>query len=111
MRRVILKAFGGPEQLDIESIPNVREPGLGQVVIEVEAAGVNYLDVMQRKGVIKVALPFTPGLEGVGRVVQVGEAIAGADNVLTVGQRVAWINVPGSYAERVLVPASQAIPV
>ena len=56
---------------------------------------------------IKLPLPYTPGLEGVGRVRAVG------DNAhrITVGQRVAWVNVRGSYASQVLVPASQAVAV
>jgi NADPH2:quinone reductase len=62
---------------------------------------------MQREGVIKLPLPYTPGLEGVGRVRAVGEHVHG----MTVGQRVAWVNVRGSYASQVLVPAAQAIAV
>jgi NADPH2:quinone reductase len=77
------------------------------VLVDLEAAGVNYIDVMQREGVIKLPLPYTPGLEGVGWVRAVGEHIHG----MTVGQRVAWVNVRGSYASQVLVPAAQAIAV
>jgi NADPH2:quinone reductase len=81
------------------------------VLVDVEAAGVNYIDVYQRKGIYKLPLPFTPGLEGVGRVREVGEA--GDENIsnLGVGQRVAWINVPGSYASQVVIPAAQVIPI
>jgi NADPH2:quinone reductase len=75
----------------------------------VEAAGVNYLDVIQRKGISKLPLPFTPGLEGVVRVRDVGELIGGATGKLAVGQRVAWINVPGSYANQVVIPSDRAI--
>ncbi|MDN3563594.1 DUF1330 domain-containing protein [Paeniroseomonas aquatica] len=82
-------------------------PGPGQILVEVEAAGVNFLDVMQRKGHGRTP-PFVPGLEGVGRVAAVGEGTAGAP---AIGTRVAWIVAPGSYAERVIVPAERAIPV
>src|SRR3954447_15057415 len=83
MRHVIVKAFGGPEQLTLESTDEAPQPGPGQVLVEVEAAGVNYIDVMHRKGIAKVPLPYTPGLEGVGRGTKLGE---GAADLLAVGQ-------------------------
>ena len=51
MRHVVIHAVGGPEQLAIEALSASPEPGPQQVVVDVEAAGINYLDVMQRKGV------------------------------------------------------------
>jgi NADPH2:quinone reductase len=108
MQRVILKALGGPEQLALEQITEAPRPAPGQVLVDVEAAGVNYLDVMQRKGILPVQLPSTPGLEGVGRVRELGE---GTDGTLAIGQRVAWVNVRGSYASRLAIPAPQAIAV
>lgn len=110
MRRVTVKALGGAEQLIVEPVTETPRPGPGQVLVDVEAAGVNYLDVMQRKGIVPLPLPYTPGLEGVGRVREVGK---GGDHAGTfaVGQRVAWINVHGSYASQLVVPAVQAIPV
>src|SRR3954462_3121119 len=109
MRRVTVKAFGGAEQLSIEPAAEGPRPGPGQVLVDVEAAGLNYIDVYQRKGSYKLPLPYTPGLEGVGRVREVGEGIAGTTGDLAVGRRVAWINVFGSYAGQVVVPAAQAI--
>jgi NADPH2:quinone reductase len=93
----------------VEALADPRRPGPGQVLVDVEAAGVNYLDVIQRKGISKLPLPFTPGLEGVVRVRDVGELIGGATGKLAVGQRVAWINVPGSYANQVVIPSDRAI--
>ncbi len=110
-RRVVVKAFGGAEQLSVETPVDLPRPGPGQLLVDVEAAGVNYLDVMQRKGISKLSLPFTPGLEGVGRVREVGVTVDSATGQLVVGQRAAWINVPGSYASQVVVPADRAIPV
>jgi NADPH2:quinone reductase len=107
MRRVIIKEYGGPDVLTTETVEDEHRLEPGQVLVDVEAAGVNYLDVMQREGVIKLPLPYTPGLEGVGRVRAVGDDAHG----MTVGQRVAWVNVRGSYASQVLVPAAQAIAV
>ncbi|MAT06017.1 MAG: NADPH:quinone reductase [Acidimicrobiaceae bacterium] len=79
----------------------------GQVVVELGAAGLNFIDTYQRSGLYKVPLPYVLGLEGAGTVVEVGD---GVDH-LAVGDRVAWAAAPGSYAERVAVPAAQAMPV
>ena len=109
MQRVVAKTFGGPEQLTIEEVAQASRPAPGQVLVDVEAAGVNYVDVYQRQGTSNVSLPFTPGLEGVGRVREVGEGIDSTTGNLAIGRRVAWINVPASYADQVLVPAEQAV--
>jgi NADPH2:quinone reductase len=108
MRHVIANAFGGPEQLMVEQTGQPQRVGVGDLLVDVEAAGVNYLDVMQRQGVSGMPLPFMPGLEGVGRVREVGKAADG-EPALSVGQRVAWVNVPGSYASRLVLPAAQAV--
>ncbi|MBV9265153.1 MAG: quinone oxidoreductase [Acidobacteriaceae bacterium] len=109
MQHAFVKEFGGPEQLVLETT-DAPQPGSGQLLVDMEAPGVNYLDVLQRNGSARVSLPFTPGLEGVGRIVKVGEGIDSAHG-FSIGQRIAWVNVPGSYATQVLVPATQAIPV
>jgi NADPH2:quinone reductase len=111
MRRVMVNAFGGPEQLAVQSVPEPLRPGPGQILVNVEGAGVNYIDVMQRKGIAKVPLPYTPGLEGVGRVAELGKPTEGTTGALAVGERVAWVNVLGSYARQVVVPAAQVIPI
>lgn len=111
MRRVTIDAFGGPEQLTVRSVPDAQRPAPGQILVDVEAAGVNYLDVYQRSGAAKVALPFTVGLEGVGRVRELAQDVAQSSGALSVGQRVAWIDALGSYADQVLVSAARAIPV
>lgn len=113
VRRVIVRAFGGPEQLTLERVAEPPRVGRGQLLVDVEACGVNYLDVYQRSGAgtHKPALPFTPGLEGIGRVREIGDGAEANVAALKVGQRVAWINVAGSYASQVVIPAAQAIPV
>jgi NADPH2:quinone reductase len=110
MRRIVINAYGGPEQLAIATFDEQLKPGRAQILVAVEAAGVNYIDVYQRKGggSHPAALPFTPGLEGVGRVRAVGE---GVEDPPRVGQRVAWMDAPGSYAEQLLLPAQRAIPI
>ncbi len=108
-KRVVVREFGGPEQLTVEADVQMPVAGPGALLVDVEVAGVNYIDVYQRKGLSKDALPFTPGLEGVGRVRQVGDGLRGSTGAIGVGRRVAWINVRGSYASQIVVPAAQAV--
>lgn len=109
MRRIVVKAAGGPEQLSVESAENLRsEPGT--LLVQVEAAGINYLDVYQRNGASKVQLPHPIGLEGVGRIIDIGPGVPSSAE-LVVGRRIAWINAKGSYADQIVLPASQAIPI
>ena len=70
MQRVTVRAFGGPEQLTVATMTEEPRPGRGQVLVDVEAAGVNYLDVYQRKGLSPVPLPFAPGLRGLATYVR-----------------------------------------
>lgn len=80
-------------------------PGPSQVLVEVAAAGVNFIDVYQRSGLYPMSLPFTPGMEGAGIVTEVGAGVAG----ITVGDAVAWADVGGSYAEFQALPADRAV--
>jgi NADPH:quinone reductase len=106
MRAIVVSELGGPEAMVLGDRP---EPvaGPGQVVVDVAAAGVNFIDIYRRSGVYKQPVPYVPGSEGAGRVVAVGE---GADE-FAVGDYVAWSDGPGSYAERVAVAAKHAVPV
>jgi len=103
----MMRAFGCPEQLTFETVDHAPPVGPEQLLVDVEACGINYLDIYQRSGTYKVPLPYIPGFEGVGRIRQVGEAAG----VFKAGQRIGWINVPGSYASQIVIPAAQAIPV
>ncbi|MFJ5254004.1 quinone oxidoreductase family protein [Pseudomonas sp. NPDC088414] len=97
--------FGAPDVLSLETLSE-QLPGPGEVWIEQDAIGVNFLDVTQRKGAVPVALPSGLGLEGAGRVVIVGE---GVSNV-RVGDRVAYATGPiGSYASARLYPAERLV--
>lgn len=102
---VRLDRCGGPDVLHIhETCP--ADPGASEVWIEHAAIGVNYLDVMQRSGAVKIPLPSGLGLEGAGRVTAIGE---GVSNV-RVGDRVAYATGPmGSYASVRLYPAERLI--
>ena len=76
MKAIRVHAAGGPEALRYEDIPQPT-PGAGQVLVKIEAAGVNFIDVYQRTGHYKVAVPFTPGQEAAGVVVAVGSGVKG----------------------------------
>ena len=108
MRVVEVDRRGGPEVLSIAEHESLR-PGPGQVVVDVVAAGVNFMDIYQRQGVggYRPDLPYVPGAEGAGTVAAVGEGVTH----LAVGDHVAWAGPGGSYAEQVAVPAGRAVPV
>lgn len=91
---------GGPEVLRWEAV-EVGAPGPGQVRVRQHAAGVNFIDIYQRTGLYKVALPVVLGMEGAGEVVAVGSGVAD----FAVGDRVAYASSLGGYAEERLIPA------
>lgn len=96
---------GGPEVMKIEEV-NECEPGPGEVWLNQEAIGVNFLDVMQRNGAVPMPLPSSLGLEGAGCVAAIGAGV----NDVQVGDRVAYATGPiGSYASGRLYPASRLI--
>lgn len=105
MRAVVVERTGGPEVLSV-AVQQPRAPAPGQVVVEVHAAGVNFLDVYQRSGANPMELPFVAGNEGAGVVAEIGEGVADLDP----GDRVAWAMVPGTgYAEQVVVPGDRLV--
>jgi NADPH:quinone reductase len=106
MRAIQVQNYGGPEALQVVDI-DPPQPGPGQVLVDVAAGGVNYIDTYQRSGVYPVPLPLVLGLEGAGTVAAVGEGVTEP----RVGDRVAWAAAPGSYAEQVVVEAARTIPV
>lgn len=107
MRAVVVEQHGGPEVLTVVDRP-VPEPGPGEALVRVGAAGVNFIDIYQRSGTYRMDLPFVAGSEGAGTVEAVG---AGVDPGL-VGQRVGWAMVDGTgYTELAVVPADRLVPV
>jgi NADPH2:quinone reductase len=98
-------AYGGPEVLKWEEV-EVGEPGPGQAKVKQYAAGINYIDVYHRTGLYpQPSLPFTPGSEGAGQVIAVGEGVTD----LAVGDRVAYAMAIGGYAEERLILASKLV--
>jgi NADPH2:quinone reductase len=106
MKAIVISKIGGPEELVLSNQPE-PVPGPDDLLVEVGAAGVNYIDIYQRSGLYDIALPLVPGLEGAGTVVDVGSDVDG----FVAGDRVGWADVMGSYAERIVVPSSRAVAV
>jgi NADPH2:quinone reductase len=105
MRAIVIDRPGGPVVLELREVEE-PELGEGQVRVAVEAIGVNFRDVYERQGRYGTPLPAVVGAEGAGTVL---EAAAGVE--LAAGDRVAWSNGPGSYAERLVLDAERAVPV
>ena len=108
MHAIVIREPGGPDVLEWTRVPDPR-PEPGEVLIEVAASAVNRADVMQRMGFDPPppGAPPYPGLEVSGRVAELGAGVTGLD----VGDEVCALLAGGGYAERVAVPAAQALPV
>jgi NADPH2:quinone reductase len=106
MKAIQIHETGGPEVLKLAELP-IPQPGPGQVLIRVEAVGVNFIEIYFRKGTYKAALPFTPGSEAAGTVEELGPGVTG----FAAGDAVASVSVLGSYAEYALVPAASLVKV
>src|SRR5437763_15316229 len=107
MRAVVVSEIGGPDVLTVADREAAR-PGPGQLLVDIAAAGVNFMDIYQREGRPPYggALPYVPGAEGAGTVAAVGEGVTG----FAAGDRVAWPAGGSSYAERAAIPAGLAVP-
>jgi NADPH2:quinone reductase len=106
MHAIRIHAPGGPEVLSFEEVA-LPDPGPGQALVRHEAIGVNFIDVYHRTGLYPMARPFTPGLEAAGVVERIGEDVT----TVRPGDRVAYGDVPGAYAEEAIVPADRLVPV
>lgn len=107
VRAVLAEANGGPEVIAVRDL-EVPEPGPGELRVAVTAAGVNFIDVYQRRGTYPKQTPFVLGSEGAGTVTALGPDVSG----VRVGDRVAWAMVDGAgYTEQAVVPADRAVPV
>lgn len=104
MRAVVARSAGGPEVLEYSEHPD-PEPGPGELLVRVAAAGVNFIDTYRRAGVYPMGFPHVVGSEGAGVVEAVGDDVTG----FATGDEVAWHDAPGSYAELALVPAGGAV--
>ena len=111
MRAVAIHSYGGAEVLSVVDVP-VPEPGPGEALVKVMFAGLNFIDIYQRRGTYpsatkpSAANPVVLGLEGAGEVVKVGIGVTD----MKPGERVAWSGSPASYAEYARVPAWKLVP-
>ena len=104
MKAIQITETGGPDVLALADVP-APSPNPDQVLVKVAYAGVNYIDTYYREGIYHSELPFVPGLEGCGEVV---EDPAGE---IAPGTVVAWDSAPGSYAEYVCVERGRLVAV
>ena len=106
MKAIRVNEHGGPEVLSCEEVdtPRISEE---EVLVKVESAGINFIDTYQRSGLYQIPLPSTLGLEAAGTVVETGATVTG----LSAGDRVAYTNVAGAYAEFAAVPADKLVPI
>jgi len=106
MNAIQIQTAGGPEVLRLVELP-IPVPGPGQVLIRVEAIGVNFIEIYFRKGQYKATMPLVPGSEAAGTIEELGSGVTG----FKPGDLVASVGVLGSYAEYALVPAAQLVKV
>ena len=106
MKAIQLTEVGGPEVLKFVEVPE-PEPGPGQAIVQLSAAGVNYMDVQARIGASNPILPLIPGGEGSGIVIETGKGVT----EVSIGDRVAYTGAGMSYAEKVCVPSWRLVKV
>lgn len=104
MRSIRVSHTGEPDVLRVEEVPE-PQAGPGELLVAVEAVGVNFIEIYQRSGGYPMQLPFTPGSEAAGTVRAVGAGVTG----FAPGDRVASTNFRGAYAELAVVPADRAV--
>ena len=106
VKAIMARSMGGADVLALVDVPSVSvEPG--KVRASVRFAGVNFWDVMQRRGIVPLGDGSIPGVEGVGTILEVGDGV----NASRIGERVVWSKVGGSYASEVVGAAEWFVPV
>jgi NADPH:quinone reductase len=106
MKAIQIFKTGGPEVLTLCDIPT-PVPGKGEVLVRIEASGVNFIDTYHREGRYPATLPYTLGQEAAGMVVSTGPDVTS----VKIGDHVAWCNIPGTYAEFAVAPVDRVVPV
>src|SRR6267154_5291653 len=104
MKAIQVLKPGGPEALTLADLP-VPQPKPNEALVKIAASGVNFIDVYFREGRYPATLPFVDGQEAAGTVTEVGSDVKSVE----VGDRVAFCNVIGTYAEYVAVPAERLV--
>jgi NADPH2:quinone reductase len=104
MKAIQVAHVGGPEVLTLVDVP-VPDPKPNEALVQIKAAGVNFIDVYFREGRYPAPLPFINGQEAAGLVVAVGSSVA----TVRLGDRVAYTGILGSYAEYAAVPSDRLV--
>ena len=108
MKAIQIKQTGGPEVMELVELP-VPQPKSNEAVVKIKAAGVNFIDVYNREGRYKAALPLVLGQEAAGVVSALGSDLPKDVRAFSVGDAVAYTMTLGSYAEYAAVPADRLV--
>lgn len=108
MQAVVMNETGDVDVLALTELPD-PVPGPGQALVQISVAGINFMDIGVRRGMAWNELPNPKilGVEGAGRVLALGAGVEG----FSIGQRVAWVYAPGSYAQKIAIAASSLVPI
>ncbi|WP_059358653.1 quinone oxidoreductase family protein [Parachlamydia acanthamoebae] len=105
MKAIVVSQYGDPEVLSYQDA-DIGKPGKGQVLVRLAYAGVNFVEIYQRRGTYPRTLPYIPGSEASGIIEAVGEGVED----FKVGDHVAYVHQPGAYAEASIINAKSLIP-
>ncbi|NNF83702.1 MAG: quinone oxidoreductase, partial [Deltaproteobacteria bacterium] len=100
MKAIRVHQYGGPEAMTLEEVPSPK-PAEGHALVRLDAVGVNFIDIYHRMGLYPLPLPFTPGNEGGGTVMEIGPGVT----EVAPGDPVTYSGAIGSYAEYAVVPS------
>lgn len=107
MQAIMMTRMGSADVLELVDAPEPDGvPGPGEVLVRIAAAGVNFMDIGVREGMAWTEMPNPKilGVEGAGHIVAVGPGVS-----MAIGQRVAWVYAPGSYAGKIMLPAAALV--
>jgi len=104
MKAVRVREYGGPEAMSYDEV-DIPSIGENDVLVKIEASGINYIDTYQRSGLYQIPLPATLGLEAAGIVTETGSNVSSFQS----GDRVAYTSVPGAYADYAVVPEEKLV--
>ena len=106
MKAIKISSYGAADVLKFSDSEPKPVLAAGQALVKIHAAGLNYVDIYQRRGTYPVQLPYIPGLEASGVVEEVGDGVTGIRR----GDRVAYTGHPGSYSEYTSIDVDRLIP-
>ncbi|MDA8387151.1 MAG: quinone oxidoreductase [Nitrospiraceae bacterium] len=105
MKAIVVRQYGEADVLEAVDSEPKPSPGAGEALVKIHAAGVNFIDIYQRRGSYPVGLPYIPGLEAAGEVEAVGDKV----RLVRPGDRVAYTGHPGSYSQYTAIDEEKLI--